>query len=133
MAKTTLVAPDIDEGRVFLDLLDHSAIPVSAALWQKVRETDIRLEGSGEWDFVVVTPLVEEIGVRETYRRIDKVLSKASRPLEVGLLNISVFTPESWYAKSLRKEFRGARDLTVRNRLVMGSHFIEEGYVYFVK
>lgn len=124
MDKTVLVGPDIEEGRRFLELLSNAGVRVDAALWQKGELT-------GRWSLLIVTPLVEELGVKETYRRLDDILSKAQPPT-VDLLNVSVFAPTAWFYKSLRRELRHARNLAVTRRPV-GDHFIEEGFIYFVK
>ena len=125
MDKTALVGPDIEEGRRFLALLNNARVQVSAALWQ-------RDELEGHWRLVVVTPLVEKLGVKETYRRLDEILSKATQRPKIDLLNVSVFTPEAWFYKSLHRELRHARDLPVTKRPV-GNHTVEDGFIYFVK
>jgi len=125
MDKNALVGPDIEEGRRFLDLLSEAGVPVNAALWQ-------RDELLGRWDLVIVTPLVEKLGVKGTYRRLDEILSKAPQNSKVDLLNVSVFTPEAWFYKSLHRELRNVRDLPVTGRPV-GDHVIEDGFIYFVK
>src|SRR6266705_121908 len=70
MDKTTLVEPYIEEGRRFLKLFDAAGVRVNAALWQKEQL-------SSQWQLLIVTPLVEELGVKGTYRRLDEILSKA--------------------------------------------------------
>jgi hypothetical protein len=125
MDKTTLVGPDLNEGRRFLDLLKTAGIPVNAALWQKA-------EIVGRWELVVVTPLVEELGVRKTYDRLDKVLAKSAERPAVELVNVSVLTPESWFYKSLHRDLHNAQDLPITRRQV-GDHIIDDGFIYFVK
>jgi len=125
MDKTTLVGPDIESGRAFLKLLSNSGVPLKAALWQK---NDLL----GEWNLLIVTPLADKLGVKETYRRLDEILSGAAERPSVDLLKVSVFTPESWFYKSLHRELREARDLPVSKQPV-GDHFVEDGFIYFVK
>jgi len=120
-----LVGPDIEEGRLFLELLSNAGVQVDAALW----EWD---ELSGRWSLLIVAPLVEELGVKETYRRLDEILSKAPHRPTVDLLNVSVLTPKAWFYKSLHRELRHARNLRVTRRPV-GDHFVEDGFIYFVK
>ena len=128
MDKTTLVGPDIQEGRRFLDLLRDSGLPVKAALWQKASAPYQAI--LGEWTLKIVTPLVEDFGVKETYRRLDQILAKAPQRPSIDLLDVSVLTPESWFYKNLRREFHRARDLAVTIR--DGDGF-DEGFIYFVK
>ena len=127
MAKTILVGPavpSIEDGRRFLELLSENKIKVKAALWQKS-------ELSGDWKLLLVVPLVEDIGLKETYRRLDNILSTVHEP-PVDLMNVSLRTPEARFYKSLHRELKNAHDRPV-SRQSVGDHFIEEGYIYFVK
>ena len=124
MDKTALVGPDIEEGRRFLDLLKADGVRIDAALWQ-------RDEVFGRWSLVIVTPLVDTLGLRETYRRLDKIKSKAQL-LKVDLLNVSLFTPKAPFYKSLHRELPHAENLAVSKRPV-GGHVVEDGFIYFVK
>lgn len=125
MDNATLVAPDVDEGRKFLDLLKDAGIPVKAALWQKS-------EVLGKWELCIVTPLVEELGVRGTYDRLDRILSKTPQRPAVNLLNVTVLTPKAWFYKSLRRVLRNTRDQFVTKQPV-GDQLLHESFIYFVK
>jgi hypothetical protein len=125
MDKTALVGPDIEEGRTFLELLSRAGVKVNAALWE-------RDEVFGRWSLLIVTPLVEELGVKDTYRKLDEILSKAPQRLALDLLDVSVFTPKAWFYKSLHRELRHARDLQVTKRPV-GDHVVGDGFIYFVE
>jgi hypothetical protein len=130
MAKTTLVgsrsaASDIDEGRRFLEMLSEAKIKVQAALWQWN-------EPSGEWQFLIVTPLVEKLGLKEAYRRLDDILSTAENRPAIDLLNVYLMTPRARLYRSLRRELRNVHDRQVSKRPV-GDHLIEKGFIYFVK
>jgi hypothetical protein len=59
MDKTTLVEPYIEEGRRFLKLLEVAGVRVNAALWQKD-------QFSSQWRLLIVTPLIEKLGVKGT-------------------------------------------------------------------
>ncbi|MCC6369348.1 MAG: hypothetical protein IT165_37975 [Bryobacterales bacterium] len=125
MAKTTLVEKDIEEGRKFIDLIRREGVGVESALWSK--------DFFGRWQLVLVTPVVDQVGVREAYLRLLQILKRkpeGERP-GVGELDISLFTPKSYYAKSLRQDLKKARDLHV-SRQPVGDHFIDEGFIYFV-
>ena len=122
MDKTILVGPDIEEGRKFLDLLKNAGVRVDAALWQR--------DEFGRWSFVIVTPLVDTLGLRETYRRLDEILK--GQHLNVDLLNVSLFTPSSSFYKSLHRELPHVKNLAVSKRPV-GGHVVEDGFIYFVK
>lgn len=116
---------DIEEGRRFIDLVEHAGIPVLAALWQKD-------ELLGRWDFVLVTPLADQLGVKEAYSRLDRVLENADPRPGISLLDVSVMYSSSAFYKSLRREFRGQRDVPLAKSRV-GDHIVDEGYLYLVK
>ena len=125
MDQATLVSFAIDDGRQFLKLLRNAGIPVKAALWQR----------DSLWSdttLVIVTPLVDEIGIKETYRRLDQILSASPDSPRISLLNVSIFTPQSWFYKSLRRDLRGTQNRAVTKRPV-GDHIIEDGFIYFVR
>lgn len=125
MDKTVLVGPDIEEGRKLLDLLHAKEVRVNAALWQ-------RDEVFGRWSLVIVTPLVDTLGLRETYRRLVEILAEAPQPPKIDLLNVSLFTPKASFYKSLHRELRRAKNLAVSKQPV-GDQYVEEGFIYFVK
>lgn len=88
-----------------------------------------------EWQFLIVTRSVEELGLKGTYRRLDDILStaeKAKNRPAVDLLNVSLMTPEARFYKSLHRELRNVHDRQVSKRPV-GDHVIEKGFIYFVK
>ena len=125
MNQATLVGPDIEGGREFLELLEQSKVAVTVALWQSS-------ELPGNWSLVLATPLVDQIGLKETYRRILNALSKARPRPPVDLLNVSILAPEGRFMKDLRRELRHKRNLAIHGRAV-GDHVIDNGYIYFVK
>ena len=125
MDKKALAGPDIEQGRKFLELLSDSKVSLDAAFWQKDQLF-------GRWELFIVTPLVEKIGLRETYRRLVEILEKTPQRPDIDLINVSVLTPEAHFYKSLRRELRHARDRAI-SRQPVGDHFVEEGFIYFVK
>ena len=124
MVKKTVVGMDIEEGRKFIELLQNSGVPLSAALWEK---TPFEF-----WKLNIVTPLVEQFGIKETYRRLDHILSNARERPAIDLLNVSVLTPRASFFRDLRRVFRNARERPVNGQPV-GDRTIGEGFIYFVK
>ncbi len=125
MDKGALVGVDLDEGRKFLELLESARVPITVAMWQYSELGD-------RWRLLVATPLVDQVGVRETYRRFDDILSKARKPPGVDLLDVSLFTPTASFIKSLRKELRNVVNKPLKKQPV-GDHLIDEGFIYFVR
>jgi hypothetical protein len=115
---------DIEEGRRFLEVLKGSGVPLNAAWWQN--------ELLIGWQLLLVTPLVDQLGLKKTYRKLDDILSKVPERPAIDLLNVSVFTPQSAFFKSLHRVFRNAKNLPV-SRQPVGDHLIDEGFIYFVK
>jgi hypothetical protein len=122
VGKTVLVGPDIEEGRRLLALLKDEDIKIKAALWQK--------DEFGRWGLVIVTPLVETLGLRETFGRVREILKAHS--LNIDLLNVWLYSPKSSFYKGLHRGLRRAKDLVVSKQPV-GDHYVEEGFIYFVK
>lgn len=81
---------------------------------------------------ILVTPLVKKVGLKGTYRQFDTILSKASERPAIDLLEVSPMAPDARFYKSLRREFRRVRDKVITRRS-FGDHFVEEGFIYFVK
>jgi hypothetical protein len=125
--QTALVGPDIQAGRDFLELLDRSGVPVTAAWWQWHH---FPVE---EWGFSLATRWVDQYGLKETYRKIDAVLSKASPRPAIDLMDVNIYTPEASAIKFLRHEFRRARDLEVKNRSFGDEGVLWNAYIYVVK
>jgi hypothetical protein len=122
MAKAILVGPDLDEGRRFLDLLKDAGIRVRAALWR--REEEFR-----RWELIIVTSLVDEIGLYGTYGKLIDILSKEADPA-IDLNNVSLRGFRDSLAKGLHRELRNVRERQITMTPV-GSEFVDEGFIYF--
>jgi hypothetical protein len=81
---------------------------------------------------ILASPLVDEAGLLSAYQRIRKAIEKAEPSNIIDLQRISVFSPKSAFMKSLRKKLRNIRDFELTGYPV-GDHFVEKGYLYFVK
>jgi len=109
-----------------LQLLHRGGVKVNAALWQKDELLDNR------WSFTIVTPLVDELGVKGTYKRIDELMGKGEDRPRVDLWDISVMTPKAYFYKSLKRELRNVRERAI-TRGPVGDHTVNAGYIYFIK
>jgi hypothetical protein len=127
MAEAILVGPSIEEGRRFIELLENAEIPITAALWQWNG-----FLGSDFWELDLASPLVEKLGLRETYLRVFEILRSSDPPVQIDTWSINLFRPNASFVKSLRRSFKGQKDRTVRESFV-DDHVIEHGYLYFVK
>lgn len=67
MAQSTLVDGLVDDGLKLTYQLVRSGLPIAAALWFK--RIDDAAWGTPEWEFFLVSPLVDELGPGEVYKR----------------------------------------------------------------
>ena len=128
MDQKVLVGPDIQAGRDFLELLESAGVPVTAALWMR--------DGTPkDWQFHLITPWVDRYGVRQTFRKISAILSKASPPPAIDLLDVYIYAEKSSHLDLLRKEFRRARDQVFHNQRIDSGYDsgYGSGYIYAVK
>jgi|SRR5688572_30488486 len=127
MAQAFLVAPDLDAGRKFVDLLNRSGVPITAALWQCDESMD-----ANQWELDLVSPLVDEAGIKEAYRKMLAVLDSTGDPPLLNGLDVRLYSPKEPFLKSLRRTFKGKRDIKLGGGPV-GDHILDPGYLYFVK
>lgn len=97
MDSETLVDADIKIGAEALRALDKAGVEPRAAFWLKIPD----LSG---WRFVVAVPRLEEIGVRESYETVRRVLRRANVDLE--LARVTLTAPNHELVRSLRQAGR---------------------------
>lgn len=124
---TGLTAEDIDFGKkLWLTLRnDSSRFPVKGMFWL--------LEG--EWHLVVASDVVDEIGQREAYRKLD-----ASVPFNPGdasqMLRIDLTSPKSPLYQAFRQLWLHTPEERVEGRRLassqVGGMYIEDVYFYGV-
>lgn len=124
MATPTLVDRRIDHGARLLADLDEAGVPIESAFWLFTSEWD-------EWRLVLATPLYDQFGPLEAYRRLldvfdaDITISFRSDSITaVGTDNIRVQELRSLF-RTLPPKF-GDR---FEDRFIQGQE-IENAYVY---
>jgi hypothetical protein len=126
MAKASMVTTEelIEHGSALLDVLKIGGIEVSAAVWSQSPLFQ-------EWRLQLVLPLVEKVGILKAHEQVGRVIQRARG---LSMSDLSLFTPESSYAKRLRASLKGQRNTYLRHFAIDNDDtFIEDGYVYFVK
>lgn len=99
MDQTSLVNSDIEiEGKV-ISALSRAQIPVTAVDWNWVSQLD-------ESQLIVVTPLVDTRGPRETYARILEALSVAGVYQSIPIRKLFVKSPDDPVAQKLIEELK---------------------------
>lgn len=124
MAAPTLVDRRIEHGARFLADLDEAGVPVDSAFWLFDSAWD-------EWRLVIATPVVEESGPVEAYRRLQTV-HHADEGISFRLDSVTAVGIEDRRVQALRSQFRtwplslGKR---FEDRFIRGGE-VEDAYVY---
>ena len=125
MVEAPLVVPDVEFGRKILRALDVAQFPLTVAAWLK--END-------DWNLVLATPLYEEIGVKEAYRRLLAALSTEG-PVYLAGLPLRLEGQRSPFVKALRKTF--GKTVSVEGMRLgghtIGGTWVGDGYIYRIK
>ena len=126
MVTETLSQEMIDAGRELTQRLDRHNLPIAAAMWLYLSESDL-------WRLIIASPIVEECGPRRAYQLIQKELRAAPQKVQViSLGDISAVEPNS----PLVSPFHGLKKVSsppvgVRvSRSTFNGHFVEGAYIY---
>ena len=96
MDPTVLVDQQIKAGKRLLEELEKSGdVGISAAWWQRTEEP-------GPWTLYIAASAYNDVGPRETYRRIRDVLAGNHLDALVDLASISVLDPNDFHVTLLR-------------------------------
>lgn len=121
-----MVVANFDEqaGRRLLQELDKRHFPIDAALWLYRPEED-------DWRLVIATPLVDEFGPSEGYRRLQRVVQKMSGT-RLSLSNVALVSPEDPLIVLLRSAIStgpGIHGVRFSRNSINGV-FVEDAYIY---
>ena len=124
MVAWLLVEPNIQNGAEFLHELDEAGLPVSAAFWLLNEEAGI------PWRLNIASPIYDELGPTETYRRLQDVLR--ARAHRFDLQDVAAISPTNPTIAALRRLAGGSPDVAgIRLRGNAGNGiYIEDAYVY---
>jgi hypothetical protein len=114
--KAALVASDLEVEGLVISALSRARIPVTAVDWNWVSQLE-------EWQLVVVTPLHDSIGPRETYARILEALSLAGIDQSIPIRKLFVKSPSDPFAQDLVRQLKLTTEGTIhvaRNTLQNG-------------
>jgi hypothetical protein len=128
MVKTILVGPDLAVGETILRALDSEGFPVTVAMWL------LQKERSDDWVLVISSPLHDQLGSREPYIRLMKIIS-LKHSLSVSEIPIRLESNRRPLIKALRKLF-GKTASVEGMRLGLqsiGGTWIDDGYVYRIR
>jgi len=123
MDKTALVDKQIDEGKKLIEGLDKSKFKLVGALWYYN-------SNSGEWKLLLVSPLVDVIGPKQSYDVILAVLQDLKLSFEL-LTNISVLSPKNSLIQLLGRVVHTEGISQIRfTRNTINGVFIEDALIY---
>ena len=121
MAKTALVDKYINDGRLLISALDKEGFLIDTAMWFYSEELD-------DWQLVVATQLVDQIGLRETLRRAQSVLREMSAT-SLSLSDISILSPQSSLINAIKSTVRRSKDVVLKGTVADGI-LVNDAYVY---
>jgi hypothetical protein len=127
MDTASLVANQIDDGQRLVEELCQGGFPVTAAFWLKASE-------DSRWRFHVVTPLVDDEGLVQAYRRLHPVVWGMSEPRSIDPLEIRLIGPSNPIAHDVLAILRrvpGPRASPIRwGGITLGNVSVEGAYLY---
>ncbi len=128
MDKTPLVDKDIQEGERLIKTLDERDFGVHSAFW-------FYLPKPNEWRLVIVTDLVDELGPREAYARLQREISKIQPELDLTIRNISMISPKADLIQLLRRAIKTGRSIshTRFTANVINGVLIDDAYLYRIQ
>lgn len=125
MSRERLLPLPATDGLKFIQALDKKSFNYRAAFWLYQSEID-------DWRLYIVTPLVDEVGQKESYGRIHAILYNIDPLLDLSLSYITVVNPDAPIYKVLHKVYHvepGQPPVYVRRSMFEGI-VIEEALIY---
>ena len=112
MVVITLPDRYIEEGRTLISALEQENFTYIAAMWLYSDEED-------EWLLTIATPLVDELGPRETYRKVQTALSKLPS-IYLSLSDVSVVSPRNHLITAIRGTVGHSKDIAIKGTVMDG-------------
>jgi hypothetical protein len=126
VASTSLVDRTIAAGKRLLTTLDRKGFPVFAAFW-------IFRPEEGDWRLVLGTTLVDELGPRSAYRKLQTAISGGRAAPPVPLSDITLVSSSDPLVRTLAIALRtGPTDvgeIRFSNNVINGQ-VIEDAFIY---
>jgi hypothetical protein len=123
MVKTALVDKYINDGRMLISALDKDGFLIDTALWFYSEELD-------EWQLMIATPLVDQIGLRETLRRAQSI-TREMTSISLSLSDISILSPHSNLINAIKSTVRRSKDVILKGTVANGI-LVNDAYIYCV-
>src|ERR1700694_4570599 len=94
MDTESLVENLIDDGQKLVEEVLQRGFPVTAAFWLKASEDD-------RWYFYIVSPVVDDEGLAQGYRRLHPLVRRVPEPLGIDPLEIKLIGPSNPIAQDV--------------------------------
>jgi hypothetical protein len=94
MGTESLVENLIDDGQKLAEKLSQHNFPVTAAFWLKASEDD-------RWYFYIVSPVVDDEGLAQAYRRLHPLVRGTEGPMWIDPLEINLIGPSNPIARDV--------------------------------
>jgi hypothetical protein len=125
MAATALVERDLSDGRALLRSLDEANFPVFAALW-------LLNPDSGNWTLHMGSSVVDEVGGRAAYARLQGILNSTKSRLTLRRVTL-VGTHDRFLSQIVGagtiEETDENPDVRIQDTMLNGV-FVEEAVIY---
>ena len=83
MDQIALVERQIEDGQKLVEQLAVSGLPVCTAFWVNATE-------ASQWYLYIVSPVVDERGLTEAYRRVQAIMSQMPEPFWLDPFEVKV-------------------------------------------
>ena len=123
MVKTSLVDKYINDGRILISALDKDGFLIDTAMWFYSEELD-------EWQLIVATPLVDQVGLRETLKRARSIIREMTS-ISLSLSDISILSPHSNLINAIKSTVRRSKDVILKGTVANGI-LVNDAYIYCV-
>lgn len=123
MAKTSLVDKYLNDGRMLVSALDRDGFLIDTTMWFYSDELD-------EWQLIVATPLVDQLGLRETLRRVQSIIGNLTS-ISLSLSDISFLSPNSNLINAIKSTVRRSKDVKLKGTVTNGI-LVNDAYIYCV-
>jgi hypothetical protein len=123
MVKTALVDKYLNNGRMLVSALDRDGFQIDTAMWFYSDELD-------EWQLIIATPLVDQLGLRETLRRVQSIIGNLTS-ISLSLSDISLLSPNSNLINAIKTTVRRSKDVTLKGTVTNGI-LVNDAYIYCV-
>ena len=94
MDTESLVDNLIDDGQKLVEEVSQRGFPVTAAFWIRASEDD-------RWYFYIVSPVVDNEGLAQAYRRLHPLVRGGAEPLWIDPLEIKLIGPSNPIAQDV--------------------------------